>query len=135
MGGKIEGGCLCGRIRYSVSRPLGTILCHCTHCQKCSGSAFSVNVIVSNDDFTITGETRRYLDTGDSGGHLDRHFCPDCGSSLFTIAESFQGVTILKAGTLDDTLWVKPETQIFRDSAQEWIPMLNELKTFARGMI
>ena len=44
---KLTGGCLCGSVRYECdATPLGTAVCHCTHCQKVSGSAFSVNVLV-----------------------------------------------------------------------------------------
>src|SRR5262245_64183152 len=54
---KISGGCLCGAVRYEWSaEPLGTAICHCTHCQKVSGSAFSVNVVIPAPSLTWQGQ-------------------------------------------------------------------------------
>src|SRR5262249_40516096 len=55
---KVSGGCLCGAVRYECSaEPLGTAICHCTHCQKVSGSAFSVNVVVPAPSLTWQGQS------------------------------------------------------------------------------
>ena len=44
---KIEGGCLCGNVRYtSEAEPLATVLCHCINCQKQSGGAYSLNIVL-----------------------------------------------------------------------------------------
>src|SRR6187551_1629262 len=55
---KISGGCLCGAVRYECNaEPFGTAICHCTHCQKVSGSAFSVNVVVPAPSLTWLGQS------------------------------------------------------------------------------
>jgi hypothetical protein len=118
----MKGGCLCGAVRYEAADPVVTALCHCKHCQRISGSAYSVNVLFPEGSMHIEGATQYYLDTGDSGGHLQRHFCPKCGSSLYTKADAVPGIIILKAGTLDDTTSVKPTVQLYCARAQTWVP-------------
>ena len=86
----IEGGCLCGAIRYrSDAEPLMQVVCHCETCRKNSGSAFSMNVAVPQDTLRIeSGSPRRYEDhSGVSGKAFYRFFCGDCGSPLFTSGE------------------------------------------------
>ncbi len=71
---KVSGGCLCGEVRYeSNAEPLGTAICHCTHCQKVSGSAFSVNVVVPAPSLKWEGQSlASYADKGESGKPLSR---------------------------------------------------------------
>jgi hypothetical protein len=65
---KFSGGCLCGAVRHECNaEPLGMAICHCTHCQKVSGSAFSVNIVVPAPSVTWQGQSASYADTGESG--------------------------------------------------------------------
>jgi hypothetical protein len=79
---KIEGRCLCGSIQYACdAQPLVVALCNCTHCQKQSGAAFSVNVGVPKGSLTFTkGKTAVFQDVGSSGQPVYRHFCSACVS-------------------------------------------------------
>ncbi len=128
--GDISGGCLCGAVRYSTAaEPAMIAVCHCTDCQKQSGSAFSVNVVVPNDQITMDGETLTRFDvTGASGQTVSRYFCNRCGSPLTTVPEAFGGLAVIKAGTLDDSSWVKPGIQIWCDSAQDWGLLADDLQ-------
>ena len=118
---KIEGGCLCGNIRYkSEADPLVTVLCNCINCQKLSGGANSLNVVLPKGSLDIQGEMTTYVDTGDSGQSLDRNFCARCGSPISSEPSAMDTITVLKAGTLDDTSWVRPVMEIYCDSAQQW---------------
>jgi hypothetical protein len=130
----MRGGCLCGAVRYEASDPVITAICHCTHCQKSSGSAYSVNVLFPDENVQIEGTTQHFVDTGDSGGHLNRHFCPKCGSSLYTKADSIPGLTIVKAGSLDDTSAVKPTVQIYCARAQNWVTLPAGTTNHQQGM-
>jgi hypothetical protein len=121
--GIMKGGCLCGAVRYEATDPVVTAVCHCKHCQRISGSAYSVNILFPDSSVRFEGETHHYLDTGDSGGNLQRHFCPKCGSSLYTKADAAPGLTIVKAGTLDDTATVRPTVQLYCAMAQTWVPL------------
>ncbi len=132
---KISGGCLCGAVRYECNaEPLGTAICHCTHCQKVSGSAFSVNVVVPAPSLTLQGQSlASYADKGESGKPLSRKFCRNCGSSLATETEALPGAIIIKAGTLDDKSWLKPNYHIWTRSAQPWVQIPSDAKTFPKG--
>jgi hypothetical protein len=118
-----SGGCLCGAIRYAVSAPLANVIaCHCTHCRKISGAGSSHNVAIPTSALTITqGEPKVYADTADSGNQLNRFFCGNCGSSLFSRREKMPEMTVLKAGTLDDASGLKLAMNIWTDSALPWM--------------
>lgn len=115
------GGCLCGAVRFVIrGEPEATVVCHCTHCQKQSGSAFSVNVLVRDGDIDLSGETRFFVDRGDSGLPSYRHFCPNCGSPIMTRAENLPGLSIVKAGTFDSLDALRPQAEIYTDHAAAW---------------
>jgi hypothetical protein len=132
---KISGSCLCGAVRYECNaEPLGMAICHCSHCQKVSGSAFSVNIVVPAPSVTWQGQTpASYADKGESGRSLSRKFCRNCGSSIATEAEGLPGALIIKAGTLDDLSWLKPNTHIWTSSAQPWVKIEPGATTFSKG--
>lgn len=119
---KISGGCLCGKVRYSSdAAPAIVAICHCTHCQRQSGSAFSMNIGVPADQLRVEGDTlATYEDTGSSGMPVLRKFCRNCGSPIFSDVKSSLGLSFVKAGTLDDASWVKPAVQIWGASRQPW---------------
>lgn len=132
---KIEGGCLCGKIRYtSEAEPLMAVICHCTNCQKQSGGANSVNVVMPKGSLDIQGEMTTYVDTGDTGQTLDRNFCGRCGSPITSEPSVMETLTVLKVGSLDDTSWVKPVMEIYCDSAQAWTRVQAELQSHPKMM-
>jgi hypothetical protein len=118
----LSGGCLCGAIRYEVSSPITELrACHCTHCQRTSGTGGSVNAVVPRANFKLTkGEPKRYVDTAQSGRKLMRHFCADCGSPIYSFREATPEMLVVRAGTLDDSLDVKITTHIWTASARPW---------------
>jgi hypothetical protein len=132
---QVRGGCLCGSVRYETSQaPLMNAVCHCVHCQKQSGSAFSTNVVVPAAGFQIAGATlAAFDDTGASGLAVKRHFCSRCGSPLYTELEASPGVVAVKAGTLDDTSWLRPQVHMWRASAQEWVSIDEGAACFERN--
>ena len=117
------GGCLCGAIRYAVSAPLKNVIaCHCTHCRKISGAGSSHNAAIPSSAMTVTaGKPAMYADTANSGNRLNRFFCADCGSSLYSRREKVPEMTILKVGTLDDASGLKLAMNIWTDSALPWM--------------
>src|SRR5215468_11079544 len=82
---KIDGGCHCGYITYEAEAdPKGVGICHCTDCQKLSGSAFRIGTRVATDSFRmISGEPTIYVKTAESGAKLAQAFCPRCGSPIY----------------------------------------------------
>lgn len=120
---KIKGSCLCGSVSYeSSSEPLMVATCHCTHCQKQSGSAFSVNIAVPKESVSLSGESlREFEDTGTASGvPMLRKFCSACGSPILSEVLAAGGMNFIKAGTLDDNSWVVPGAEIWCDSRVDW---------------
>jgi hypothetical protein len=132
---KIKGSCLCGQVTYhSDANPAVQIMCHCPDCQKQTGTAFSVNVLVPTASIVFKGESRKqYVVTGDSGKPVVRNFCGNCGSPLSTEMEGFGNLAAVKAATLEDDSWVKPEIQIWTDSAKHYGTPNTELKHWPRN--
>jgi len=119
---EITGGCLCGAIRYRVTQPLDKIImCHCTDCQKASGTGASANTIVPSDRFEITkGTPRIFSKVVDSGNTLLRAFCPDCGAPIYSRRAHMPEVTVLKVGSLDAPVDMKVVMNIWTRSARPW---------------
>jgi hypothetical protein len=131
---KYSGGCLCGGVRYEYSaEPAMTAVCHCTHCQKTSGSAFSVVLGVPADSVQVTKSTTlaTYKDMGTSGQPVLRKFCSACGSPVISDAAAFPGILFIKVGTLDDVSAIKPGLHIWTASAQPWVSIDETAKSFA----
>ena len=132
---QIKGGCLCGAVRYTCDeKPLMVANCNCTHCQKQSGAAFSVNVVFPKGALKFTaGKTAVFQDTGGSGLPVYRHFCASCGSPIYSDIAAMPQVDILKAGTLDDTSWVKPQANVWCESAQRWVTHPDNIPSFPQN--
>ena len=99
----LTGSCLCGAIQYTVSQPVTQLrACHCTHCQKASGAAGTVNAVLPSSAFQLTkGKPKRFEAKADSGRTLYRYFCGDCGSPIYSQRENNPAMVVVRAGTLD----------------------------------
>ncbi|HVS77119.1 MAG TPA: GFA family protein [Steroidobacteraceae bacterium] len=129
----IKGSCLCGNVRYSAdAEPAFVGVCHCADCQRFTGSAFSTVIAVPAAALRVTGVLKTFSKQGDSGKLIHRRFCPECGSGIVDEAQALPGMVMLNAGTLDDRSWVKPQSEIYCDSAQPWVRLGGELKRFAK---
>jgi hypothetical protein len=128
-----SGGCACGAVRYDCSaEPLLSFNCHCRDCQRTSGSAFALVLMVPTGAFTITkGTPRYYRVTGGSGNAVDRGFCPGCGASVFITEPKNPQFTEIQAASLDDPSWVQPMIDIFTARAQPWDYLNPALPKFA----
>ncbi len=123
--GPHDGGCQCGAVRYRVEGRTGRIyVCHCTTCQRQSGSAFGMSWLVPREAFRLlSGELRSFRVVCDSGRTKDCAFCPDCGTRIHHTAPSDSPRLSVKPGTLDDTSWLAPQHHIWTRSRQRWLPI------------
>ena len=127
------GACLCGQVRYSTSAdPPFTGICHCKDCQKETGTAFNVVIAVPQSALSIKGSPKTYVAKADSGKDVVRRFCPNCGSTILSEPQGLPGVSIIRAGTLDNPSWVKPQMEIYCDSAQPWVQLGGGLQRFPK---
>ncbi|MCC5639352.1 GFA family protein [Nostoc sp. CHAB 5844] len=131
----VRGGCLCGYVRYEYNGELESAnYCHCQDCRKTTGSAFNVGVRVQSTALcVVSGQVKSYTKIGDSGSMIVREFCPECGSPLFTKAPAKPQFVWIKAGSLDNPMYVKPVHQIWTDSAVPWAYIAADLPGFRRN--
>ena len=132
---KIAGGCLCGGVRYSSEvGPSLTAVCHCKHCQRQTGSSFSILVAMPKGSLEIKGESlAAFDDVGESGLPVIRHFCRDCGSPIFSDVSAMSDVDFLKAGTLDDASWLQPQVHIWCSHMQPWVSIEADTQRFEKN--
>jgi hypothetical protein len=109
-----SGGCLCGKVRYSVSgAPFNAGLCHCADCRKESGSSFTNFANWPLSAFSYSGEIRTYE---------GRSFCPDCGARLFNLNDT---TVEIRLGSLDDAPnGIYPEKEIWIRRREPWLGAL-----------
>lgn len=112
------GQCLCGAVKYAFTGETETVvMCHCKNCQRQSGSAYSLNLVVPSDGVRISGNLKRYADKSEGGTPVYREFCPECGSPIRSFVASLPGMDVFKVGTLDATEHLSPQVQIWCASA------------------
>jgi len=125
----LTGGCQCGSLRYEITQaPNLVYACHCTECQRLTGSAFSMGLVIMTEAFALTGtEPRPIQRTADSGRTLTRWVCPECGTSICNGSDPGSASPgerrVVRAGTLDDTSWLRPIVHFWTRSAQPWVTL------------
>jgi hypothetical protein len=108
---------------------LHSALCHCTDCRRHSGAPMVGWGLVRNDQITIAGETKTYASSADGR----RHFCPQCGTSLFYTNETiFPGMTDVQIATLDEPDAIVPQAQIQVADRIGWMENAHEMRNFER---
>jgi hypothetical protein len=127
MAERNEGACVCGAVRYVAhGDPERVTVCHCTWCQRRTGSAFGVEAVFRTEHVALVGDTlRKYRHFSDESGRwLDQQFCSRCGTNIGLTLEAVPGIRTIAAGTFDDPSWIKSEKHSFRyvylRSAQDW---------------
>ena len=119
-----EGGCLCGAVRYRAQgAPLRTTVCHCTMCQKRTGSAFGVGAYFKAEQVSFLGgrlETYEHV-SDESGRWLRFEFCPKCGTQVTWTLEAMPGMRGIALGSFDDPKWLQPNRFGWFRSAHPWV--------------
>jgi hypothetical protein len=115
----LYGGCLCGQVRFEASgSPYRVGVCHCMDCRKHHGALFHASAIFPEESVSITGETHSYA---------SRHFCPQCGSSVF----SRSGDEVeLHLGSLDLPDQLEPTYEIWTVRRESWLPPFLGIKRY-----
>jgi hypothetical protein len=114
-----NGGCLCGKVRFSAQgEPDRTGICHCLDCRKHHGALFYAAAIYSRQAVTMTGQTSAFK---------GRHFCPDCGSSVFS--ETGDEVE-LHLGAFDEPDMFVPQYECWTLRREAFLPEFPGLKRY-----
>jgi hypothetical protein len=121
----LTGDCLCGKVRYEIGEaPQLAYTCHCRDCQRLTGSAFSMAIDVRDATFRLHGiEPRGLASIAQSGRTKVRLVCPECGCWICGTARADTGMRRVRAGTLDDTSWLRPTAHFWVRSKQSWVSL------------
>lgn len=127
----IEGGCLCGAVRYTCVEESGGGHCHCIDCRKTSATGHASHMIVPEAAFDVSGDVKFFDKPADSGNMVSRGFCPQCGSAIYSTNSGMSGVVFVRASSLDDPENFKPQMIVYKDRAASWDKMDSDLPAFA----
>jgi hypothetical protein len=130
VGAAREGGCSCGAVRYRLtSEPLFVHCCHCLNCQRQTGSAFVINILIEADRVELlSGEPQR-VDVPRDRGKQRIWRCPTCQIALYSQYTSPR-IRFVRAGTLDDPASVAPDVHIFTRSKLPWVALPESVPAF-----
>jgi hypothetical protein len=118
-----QGGCLCGAVRYRFTgEPLAFYQCHCTDCQRQTGSAFGLSMIARREELTtLAGEPARFRVSMSDGRVKCGRFCANCAARVWGEPVRFPQLVVLRPGTFDTPPAVPPFGDIWTRSARPWV--------------
>jgi hypothetical protein len=124
----IQGSCLCGEVMYQFTGPIKVFqYCHCSRCQKFTGSAHAANIIIDPEHFKwLSGEDTVGRYELKEAKHFATSFCRNCGSSLPWLTQSKKAY-VIPAGTLDEDPQLKPMHNIYYADKAAWYVCVDEL--------
>jgi hypothetical protein len=131
MSAPLEGGCACGAVRYRLtSEPLFVHCCHCLNCQRQTGSAFVINVLIEADRVELLSGEPQVVPVPRSGGKEQEIWrCPTCQIAVYSVY-TYSTVWFVRAGTLDDPAAVEPDVHIFTRSKLPWVTLPESVPAF-----
>ncbi len=136
MTSQLEGGCLCGKVRFRTSQPpMRTMACHCTFCQKVTGSSFYAESMFAMDAVAFnSGELGCYAHVSDgSAKKVFIHFCTTCGTTVSLTFERWPDVRGISRGCYDDPNAVAITSHIWTRSAQAGTVLPEGVECFTRA--
>jgi hypothetical protein len=120
----MDGGCTCGAVRYRLTtRPLFVHCCHCTWCQRETGSAFAVNALIEAANVTLLkgAPVKTTLPSASGKGQIVSR-CPTCGIVVWSnYAGAGELINFIRVGTLDDSSLVPPDIHIYTSTKLPWV--------------
>ena len=129
----MAGGCRCGAVRYTlaVDAMPGTYACHCTICQRSTGTSFAHQMPVREETLEVTGELIAAQMPTLSGGLSVHRYCANCLTRIYNINPAWPGVAIVRAGTIDGSETLSPRFHIYTSTSQPWIRLPDDVPVFA----
>jgi hypothetical protein len=120
----LTGRCLCGAVRFQVDEPLVSAgYCHCTRCQRRTGTAASVSGrVVPGSLEVISGqELLRAYEPPDDG--YAKFFCSACGGHLWSQSPDDPDIKSVRLGAFDSDPGIRPSDRQFVNYAAPWEPI------------
>ena len=128
-----KGHCACGEVEYELSNdPMIVHACHCTDCQRLTGSAFVINMWIEAKNVNLlTGKLSSKTLAGGDGSDHDVFFCLSCGTYVWSQYHRAPGENLfIRAGTLEAPHEIKPDVHIFVRSKAPWLELPADAVSF-----
>ncbi len=124
----ITGQCRCGAVRYTIAAETlpPVYACHCHICQRASGSAFSVQAVVAEDQLTVTGPIVVREIVTDDRTSIQR-FCGECLARVYNTNTRRPGMAVVRAGTLDGSEELVCRAHIYTAYKQAWVTLPDDV--------
>lgn len=128
----LTGGCSCGHVRYRLAtHPLFVNACHCTICQRHTGSAFVINAAIETAHIECRLGTSVITETPSGSGIPQRiHRCPTCSTALWSTFRGRHQISFLRVGTLDTPALLLPGAHVHTRSKLPWIILPETVPSF-----
>lgn len=132
MPAELEGGCACGQVRYRLETPpMFVNCCHCTDCQRQTGSAFVINAVIETARVhRLSGETNLIVLPTDSGRPHRVARCTGCGTAVWSHYGGRSLDSFVRVGTLDTPSLLPPEAHIYTRSKLPWVVLPSGVPVF-----
>lgn len=98
-------------------------VCHCLACQRRSGSVFAAQARFPSAAVTVTGESSRYVLTGDEGSRATFRFCPVCGATVYYTSDAMPDAVAIPVGAFADPRFPGPSISIYEERMHPWVSM------------
>ncbi len=130
---QVTGSCYCGKVTFKADvLPETTTVCHCTDCQKLSGSPYRVNVFAPAEGVVVEGPVKTFVKVSDSGRKRHQAFCSECGSSVYSAPLEGPDRYGFRVTLLDQRDQLMPRRQIWCDSELHWTQDLSGIPRMAK---
>ena len=132
---ELTGSCGCGAVKFEIDAPLvGAAYCHCTRCQRRTGTAASVTALTQPGAIRVV-EGADKLKAWSPGDGWDKFFCGECGSALFGGPPGESNFAAVRLGVIDGDPGVRPVARQFVAYAAPWEPIPDDgLRRFDERM-
>lgn len=120
----LEGGCACGEVRYRLtSAPMFVHCCHCRNCQRQTGSAFVLNMLIEASSVELLAGAPTGVDVPRENGPHRIFRCPSCQIAVWSVYGGRAEILFVRAGTLEDASGVSPDVHIYTRSKVPWVTL------------
>ena len=119
-----QASCCCGQLTLKYPEAITkSALCHCTECQKRTGSVFGAQVALKREKAVVNGNSTIYKRRGDEGGQTTFHFCPTCGTTVYWFADGMPEAIIAAVGAFADQNFAAPTFSVYEDRMHHWLKL------------
>ena len=116
--------CACGKLSVAVTGdPAMVVACHCSACQRRTGSVFGVGAYYAEDMVKPSGPAKLYVRDAPDGRKMRNYFCPECGTSVYWTTDLVKGAVGVAVGAFCDPNFLRPHVSVWENSKHDWVTM------------